>query len=467
MLIIITGCLQPSTYKISGTGDRTIAEKFEKSQFGIAISYSDNEQIREDLLGAGLHWAGSLIIRWDEVEHVKGELHWEKLDRYIDELSDEINLLIELRLYNRWASFGGCDSERAGSPLRDEYIEDLDNFLKLIVRRTEGKVKYWSIGNEMEIKNFWCCSFCKTEEESEEEYLKILKIAYNVIKKENKNAVILLGGFTGNWKNGTNVNPEFVKYILKNGKEYFDILDLHLYEDPKTYKERVKWFIELMNEYGYSKPIWSTEMGGPDIRLCGINRSREKSLREILEENECTKIFCLPEYRKKYYRMHAEEVVKRYVYAFDAGVSKAFWWKLYGVKEYQYIDYEHMSHLVFSKMGLIATERGKGVVSYMKTPAYYTYKIMIEELEMFDSVEKLPLEGEVFLFEVNGKDIIVAWSEKNTTIDLSRYFDNTVRVRHIVTELDGEAPVYKDDGYSPSSSVSLEKDPVFITETEE
>ncbi|MCK4636509.1 MAG: hypothetical protein KAT49_01370 [Methanomicrobia archaeon] len=51
------------------------------------------------------------------------------------------------------------------------------------MRRAGKTVKYWSIENEMEIENFWCCTLCKTEEESAEEYLKILKRAHDVIKE--------------------------------------------------------------------------------------------------------------------------------------------------------------------------------------------------------------------------------------------------------------------------------------------
>lgn len=454
----------------------TIAEQFEGSQFGIAISHFGSDYLTrmpEDLLGAGSHWAGSHIVRWYEIEPVKGEFNWEKLDYYLEEVGDEINLLLELRLCNDWASFGGCSHDLAGSPIKDEYWGDFDNFLKLLVRRCGKTVKYWSIENEMEIENFWCCTLCKTEKESAEEYLKILKRAHDVIKEADDDAVIVLGGFTGNWKDGTNVNPVFVEYVLENGKDYFDILDVHLYGDPETYKERVGWFVDLMNKYGYSKPIWSTEMGGPDIRLCfgteaGI--SRDKSLEEFITENECARVFHLSEYKKEYYRMHAEEVVKRYMYAFDAGVSKPFWWTLYAVKEYQHLTYEWMVHVVFSKMGLVATEseRGRGVTAYMKTPGYYTYKIMVEELDMFDSIEKLPFgNAEVFLFNVSGTHVIVAWSENGATIDLSNYLDGSVRVRHIVTALDAkEKPIYEEDEIMLPSSVFVRSEPVFLSEEE-
>ena len=488
-VFLISGCVQPKnstatpglpsvapeTYndEDNNTGETT-AEKFEESPFGIAISHFGSDYLTrmpEDLLGAGSHWAGSLIVRWYEIEPIKGEFNWEKIDYYLGEVGNEINLLLELRLCNDWASVGGCEKNLAGSPLKEEHWDDLDNFLKLLVRREGNKVKYWSIGNEMEIENFWCCTFCKTEEESAEEYLKILKRAYNVIKEADDDAVIVLGGFTGNWKNGTNVNPEFVEYVLKNGKDYFDILDVHLYGDPETYEERIQWFIELMSKYGYSKPIWSTEMGGPDIRSClesNMSGSRDKSLEEIITENECARVFHLPGYRKEYYKMHAEEVVKRYMYAFDAEVSKPFWWTLYAVKEYQHLTYEWMSHVVFSKMGLVATEseRGKGVINYMKTPGYYTYKIMAEELDMFDSIEKLSLnDAEVFLFNVLGKSVIVAWSEKGAILDLSNYFDGTAKIRHIVSELDEqENPVYLEDEFFSSAAVKIGQEPVFIKE---
>ena len=91
---------------------------------------------------------------------------------------------------------------------------------------------------------------------------------------------------------------------------------------------------------------------------------------------------------------------------------------------------------------------------------------MVEELDTFDSTEKLSFsDAEVFLFEVSGKNVIVAWSENDVVIDLSEYFDDSVRVRHIVTALDEyENPVYVDDEIFSPSTVNIGHEPVFIKE---
>ena len=55
-----------------------------------------------------------------------------------------------------------------------------------------------------------------------------------------------------------------IEYILREGKEYFDIVDVHLYEEKTTFLEgKVAWLRDKMMEYGYQKPIWSIEAGGP------------------------------------------------------------------------------------------------------------------------------------------------------------------------------------------------------------
>jgi hypothetical protein len=89
---------------------------------------------------------------------------------------------------------------------------------------------------------------------------------------------------------------------------------------------------------------------------------------------------------------------------------------------------------------------------------------MAEELDMFDSIEKLSLnDAEVFLFNVLGKSVIVAWSEKGAILDLSNYFDGTVRIRHIVPELDEqENPIYLEDKFFSSAAVKIGQEPVFI-----
>ena len=67
-----------------------------------------------------------------------------------------------------------------------------------------------------------------------------------------------------------------------------------------------------------------------------------------------------------------------------------------------------------------------------------------------------------------GKSVIVAWSEKDTTLDLSNYFDGTIRVRHIVSELDEqENPIHLEDEFFSSASVKIGEEPVFIREESE
>ena len=122
-VFLISGCVQ-SEYNDE---DNNSGKKFEESPFGIAISHFGSDYLTrmpEDLLGARSHWAGSLIVRWYEVEPVKGQFNWEKLDYYLKEVGNEINLLLELRLYNGWASVGGCEKNLAGSPLKEEHWND-------------------------------------------------------------------------------------------------------------------------------------------------------------------------------------------------------------------------------------------------------------------------------------------------------------------------------------------------------
>ena len=126
-------------FTVTRTTTATAAEAFEESPFGIAISDFGSEYLTrmpEDLLGTGSRWAGSLIIRWRDVEPVQGEFDWDELDYYMLEAGDEINLLLELRLFNDWASEGGCSETLAGSPLKDGYSDELENFLRLLVQRS-------------------------------------------------------------------------------------------------------------------------------------------------------------------------------------------------------------------------------------------------------------------------------------------------------------------------------------------
>jgi len=436
--------------------------------------------LENNVIGSGTDWIRTRWIIWNEIEPHNGEYDWSLVDYYLAQ--DSLNMVFNLESYSSWGS--ADPSSLCGQPLGPASVSDYEEYIFDLVTRSKDKVKYWQVGNEPDNLQYWCCPSCSGDQESGEEFVELLRITHNKIKEADPDAVVVLGGFTGAFVNGEPIKPELVKEVLVSGKDYFDILDVHLYEEYGDFGWKLQWFKDEMSRNGYSKPVWSTEMGGPDIRNClspaeqaaiwDIFQNPEdytdpyEALEAILEANECAKVFYFSEYNSEYYKLHAEELVKRYAHRLDAEISKTFWFNLYARQSMKNPPY--LQVLIFERMGLVAVDFFRlGSLTeddYFMTPAYYTYKLMSGRLQSLESVNSIGLEEGVsaFQFTVNREPVFILWSDSDATVDLSsRVSSDSVKVTHIVTELDSNnEPVYPADEVVQTDSVSVGLTPIFV-----
>ena len=109
-------------------------------------------------------------------------------------------------------------------------------------------------------------------------------------------------------------------------------------------------------------------------------------------------------------------------------------------------------------------------------PVYYTYKLIIDKLGKFSSVETLKNKNsriKAYKFIVNDRPIYVKWyedeihdkpgeKEGSITIDASSIIGKSkVKITHIVTKKGQAEP---DIEFSSSSKITLTKTPIFIEE---
>jgi hypothetical protein len=126
-------------------------------------------------------------------------------------------------------------------------------------RKFKGKVRMFETVNEPDL-NGW----------TPEELTVFTKAVYPVIKQENPDAIVITGAL---WKGDPGPVAWVQRMYAAGIKGYFDMLSLHLYDDPN---ERGSWNIwdmafydtpsvrSVMDSNGDSaKPIASTETGGP------------------------------------------------------------------------------------------------------------------------------------------------------------------------------------------------------------
>ncbi len=436
-----------------GPGEKHIA-RTEKHFGGDMLWYGIQKERTNprtlEIFGEHFRNLGMEIVRfdvyWGLLEPRKEFFDWSLTDELVGAVGGDTEILFTLYSTNAWGSKYNECRELAERQVKRSVIneppssvpinmEDYTNFLEAIVSRYKGKVNYWQIENEIfgarprtpkcpPISRFWLGT--------PEEYLELLKTSYRTIKGADPSATVFASSYTFEPWDGT--LKDFYRYILDRGRNYSDLWDLHLYlgvpEDP----EKIQAVKNEMKRLGYSKPLWCTESGEIDIDYAKYQRFKGN--------------LTAPEALK----FQSEDLVKRYVQAFGEGMEKVFRLRIspLGSKEGPGNRWSHMS---------LTNDRDGN----SKRPAYYTYQIMYSKLAGFDTAQRLATG--LYKFTVNGKTVVVAWSDSGQkTLDLSSHFKGTnVKVTNIITDkgkTNREATIER----TSSSTVTIGQTPTFIEE---
>lgn len=134
----------------------------------------------------------------------------------------------------------------------NRYTQWLD-YVGMTVRTFKRQVKYWEVINEADRWHLRDSDFKPSD------YVRIIRKAYPLIKKENKSAKVLFTSIT-------DVRGNFFEEVLDSGvADCCDIMNFHLYVNLKTEPEYLfKYFKDaksVMDKYGIRKPVWFTETG--------------------------------------------------------------------------------------------------------------------------------------------------------------------------------------------------------------
>lgn len=351
-----------------------------------------------------------------------------------------------------------------------EDVDAWEKFVDDVVERYDGDgikdafglvspVRYWHLVEE------WRAWYDTGTLEDVQRYVDLLRITYPVIKQQDPLAKVVQAGFIGRYLrymayvdgfindplagmcNGVLLTKEQiaadaryqrykaeVEYVLQEGKDYFDILDLHLYTWNYAWQPGIlEWTKSKMSEYGYSKPMMCIEAGGPLAWS-------DEAIPQVYTD-----------------KINAEYVIKLFTTAFSNGV-RAYSWGLRACAPGQWMC-DHWGER-FRVIQLIDNLD-------LRKPSFYTYGLMTSKLKGFSLAEKVDLGGDshVYRFTVNNQFAFVGWNDAVTaTVDLSQHLSTpTARVTPIVTELDeNNNPVYPDAQIVPADSVPLTEIPVFI-----
>ena len=220
-------------------------------------------QVRQ--LGGGF---AKVYLFWNQIEPERGRYDWTAVDTFVDQLQSPDEALIAVFSSSTWAS------ERPSTMLPPAPAKNLDDYYRFVfdlVSHCKGRVRYWQ--NDCEPNNpiFWSGT--------KEQFVDQLKIFYKAVKAADPDAIVVAGGYDGLF-NPPDMSPmynqqaglDFFDYVLKEGRDAFDVFDLRLYANPYTIPARVEFMRSKMRALGYEKPIVATEYGGPGFFEFPVNR---------------------------------------------------------------------------------------------------------------------------------------------------------------------------------------------------
>lgn len=143
-----------------------------------------------------------------------------------------------------------------------------ENLWAAFLRRlatTYPYIRTWIIWNEPDI---WDPSYPGyTWGGTEADFVRLLRVSYRTLKGLNRENRVLLGAFTYWWDAVYGRRPYFDRFLEALDRDpeaprhnrYFDGLCVHLYFNPDSLYDLIRWHHERMQAHGFDKPIWVTE----------------------------------------------------------------------------------------------------------------------------------------------------------------------------------------------------------------
>ncbi|MGN6681497.1 MAG: hypothetical protein ACTHKL_27330, partial [Streptosporangiaceae bacterium] len=174
-------------------------------------------------LGAGLVRA---YLFWSQIEPAPGQYRWDAVDallRQLDRNEADTEVWITLCSSSPWATRTATDF-LPPSPAREQsaYAE----FVRQVVRRCAGRVRYWQCDNEPSNTDLlW--------NGTAQEYVGQLRTMYLAVKDADPQAAVVLGGCGYDVFSSEEGSPQrdFFDYVTGHGQDSFDLFSIHLYGD--------------------------------------------------------------------------------------------------------------------------------------------------------------------------------------------------------------------------------------------
>ncbi len=206
---------------------------------------------------AGIGWVRG-VLNWNLVEPVAGQYDWSTFDRMIGYLrARRLKMIGALGYATSWNTTAPPTETNQGRRLMypPADLETWKRYVTSTVTRYKDVVRAWEVWNEPDLGAFW--------KGTPAQYAQLLAITYDVVKRADPTATVLLGGLS---LGGRQVNPTFLEEILADpaypAAQYFDVMAFHHYGSQSEARRRMEYVkTQLARTGAGSKEIWITETG--------------------------------------------------------------------------------------------------------------------------------------------------------------------------------------------------------------
>ena len=224
--------------------------------YGINVHQADNDVLQK-VVDAGIKWIRT-GANWSAVEIQKGFFDWAQLDRVVNYAQVHgLSILFVIAYTPGWAN------GYKGIAYPPDKVGDWEHFVRVTITRYKDRVKYWSIWNEPNARDFFALGKDVFVE-------KIFLPAAQVIRDTDPSAFIVGPGLA----HLTSLDVEWyfwMKYILTQCSDYIDIVSHHIYKNEgvdyiyellEIGESLIPSVQEIIRDSGHdAKPFWITETG--------------------------------------------------------------------------------------------------------------------------------------------------------------------------------------------------------------
>lgn len=205
-------------------------------------------------LGAGL---ARVYVYWSQVQPRPGEWVWGVVDAVLDQCHDGDELWVTVCSSSPWATRTATDFLPPSPALDDGAYA---TFVDALVRRCAGRVRYWQCDNEPSNAGLlWAGSAA--------EYVHQLRLFAGAVRGADPGAEVVLGGLGHDVLSAPAGAPpwEFFDEVVRDGRDHFDVCDVHLYDDPYRIPDHLTAVRTLLRAHGADRPVVVGEYSGPTL----------------------------------------------------------------------------------------------------------------------------------------------------------------------------------------------------------